>query len=75
MSDLVTFAIYNSRVEAELVKGLLVANNIHALIMSDDEGGMMAYPFSLVKGVRILVSKQNVKKAKELLKGTAQKAE
>jgi hypothetical protein len=75
MSQLITLATYNSRVEAELVKGLLLSNDVHAVIMADDEGGMMAYPFSLVKGVRVIIAEKDLKLAKAIIqnRGTKKK--
>jgi hypothetical protein len=68
MADLVTVKTFTTRVQAELVKGILEAENVPAIIFSDDEGGMMAYPFSLVKGVRLQVRKADSQKAKKILK-------
>lgn len=66
---LVVVQMYNSRLEAEIAKGLLAANGIRAHISADDEGGLMAYPFTLVKGVRLTVAETDLKKAEAVLAG------
>ena len=67
MSQLITLATYNSRVEAELVKGLLLLNDIRSIISADDEGGLMAYPFSLVRGVSVIIAEKDLKHAREII--------
>ena len=40
MADLVCIKTYQSRIEAELVKGFLESNGIKAMVSADDVGGM-----------------------------------
>jgi hypothetical protein len=57
---------YSSRHDAELERGFLSANGIEAAISGDDCGGIRpALSFSM--GVRLLVKKEDVDEAKELL--------
>lgn len=40
MSDLVVVKSFQTRLEAEIAKGMLVSHGILAFITADDEGGM-----------------------------------
>lgn len=68
MKDLVTVVVCNSRVEAEIIKGKLEANDIPSIISADDAGGMYPFPgqpgFS---GAGVLVAKKDFVTAKKLL--------
>ena len=68
MGDFVTIATYDTRIQAELARGLLNSEGIQAIIQADDEGGMMAYPFSLVRGVRLQVAANDQEKAEKVIK-------
>jgi hypothetical protein len=51
--------------EAEMAAGLLEAEGIDTLIMADDAGG--AYPMlQFVRGVRLLVFKEDEARAREI---------
>jgi len=58
-------AVVGSRVEADIVAGLLRDNGIPASVSSDDAGGMQ--PALQAQGVRVLVSEQDADAAAELL--------
>ncbi len=63
---LITVQSYPSRVEAEIGKGLLEANDIKALVVADDAGGV--YPLTMsTMGVQLQVERKNIKKTKDLL--------
>ena len=52
--------------EAEMAAGLLEAEGIDTLIMADDAGG--AYPMlQFVRGVRLLVFREDEARAREIL--------
>ena len=66
MNKLPVVKIFNSRIEAEIARGYLQSFGIKTEIISDDAG--QSYPsFQSIRGVRLLTSKENLKKAKELL--------
>jgi len=67
MADLVRIKTYQSRIEAELVKGFLESKGIKAMVSADDAGG--AHPALLwaTGGVRLLVKKKDIQKAIEVL--------
>jgi hypothetical protein len=64
---LVVLKNFNSRMEAEIAKGVLQVNGIESLIAADDEGGMMAYPFTLVKGIRLQVVERDLEEARFIM--------
>ena len=57
---------YGTRPEAEMAGQILESNGIGAVILSDDCGGV-AGGQTFIRGVRVLVKKRDLKKAKELL--------
>jgi hypothetical protein len=64
--DAVVLETFSSRMEAEMAAGLLEAEGIDTLIMADDAGG--AYPMlQFVRGVRLLVFKEDEARAREIL--------
>lgn len=66
MDKLPVVKIFNSRIEAEIARGYLESFGIRTEIVSDDAG--QSYPsFQSIRGVRLLTSKENLKKAQELL--------
>ncbi len=69
MEDLVVVKIFNTRIEAEIAKGLLEANKIDSIIQADDEGGMAPFPFKPTSmGIRLLIKQSDLQKAEKLLK-------
>jgi hypothetical protein len=61
MKNLIVVKTFNTRIEAELAKGLLAANNIHSIIISDDEGGTAPFPFQPnSKGVQLWVKSKDL---------------
>lgn len=66
MENLTTLKIFNSRIDAEVLKSLLESNGIKSWIMSDDAGCM--YPAQAsVNGVRLMVRDEDFKIANELI--------
>ena len=64
--DAVVLETFSSRMEAEMAAGLREAEGIDTLIMADDAGG--AYPMlQFVRGVRLLVFKEDEARAREIL--------
>lgn len=68
MADLITVKRYNTRIEAEMAKGFLEANDIKAMITADDEGGAFPFPFQpSINSVQLIVSKKDMIQALDLL--------
>lgn len=64
--DAVVVESFPTRLEAELAAGVLEAEGIPAQVMADDAGG--AYPpLQVVRGVRLVVSKEDAARARSLL--------
>ena len=57
---------YNNHIEAELAKGLLSSNGIESFIHSDDCGGM-AGGQTFIRGVQLLVSENDMERARKIL--------
>lgn len=65
--DLKVVQTFNSEVEAEMARGLLEAEGIQAMVLSDDCGGMYPQFQELSKGVRLLVAPAALALAREIL--------
>ena len=68
MVDLVNIKTFLYRHEAEMAKGLLAEENIEAMISADDLGGYRPHLAFGMRGVRLLVKKEDVQKAQEIIK-------
>lgn len=66
MENLTTLKIFNTRIEAEVLRSLLESSGIKSWILSDDAGSM--YPSQAnINGVRLMVRDEDFKTASELL--------
>ena len=66
MENLATLKIFNTRIEAEVLRSLLESSGIKSWILSDDAGSM--YPSQAsINGVRLMVRDEDFKTASELL--------
>ena len=61
----VPVAIANSRIEAELIVGMLRSNGLRAVVSADDAGGLE--PQLQIEGVRVLVPPSEEDSARQLL--------
>ena len=66
MEDLKIIKKYLNRIEAEIDKGILSANDIESMISADDVGGVRAH--LAIGNVKLLVRKEDFDKASEILK-------
>ena len=64
----VTVAVVTSRIEAELIVGLLQSNGLDAAVSADDAGGQE--PQLQLQGVRVLVSRSDEAAARQILADT-----
>ena len=64
----VPVAIAGSRIEAELIVGMLRSNGVRAVLSADDAGGQE--PPLQLQGVRVLVTPSDVALARRLLADT-----
>lgn len=66
MKRYAVLSIYNEKSEAEIVRGLMESEGIKCHIVTDDAGGI--YPqFDLTQGVALVVVREDLERAKELL--------
>jgi Putative prokaryotic signal transducing protein len=61
----VPVAVVGSRIEAELIVGLLRSNGLRAALSADDAGGQE--PQLQLQGVRVLVARSDEHAARQLL--------
>jgi hypothetical protein len=61
----VTVAVVDSRIEAELIVGLLRSHGLGAAVAADDAGGQ--HPHLQMQGVRVLVAPSDEASARQLL--------
>lgn len=66
---LVSIHTFHYRHEADLAKSALEANDIHAVVVSDD-GGRQEMSLQFVRGAQLLVSWADAMRAKAILKLT-----
>ena len=67
MNELEIIADFNNYAEAQLIQGLLESHGVKSVIHSDDCGGI-AGGQTFIRGVQLLVSQNDLKRAKEILK-------
>ncbi len=61
----VSVAVVDSRIEAELIAGLLRSHGVRAAVLADDAGGQE--PQLQLDGVRVLVARSDESVAREIL--------
>jgi len=61
----VPVAVAGSRIEAELIAGMLRSNGLRAVVSADDAGGLE--PQLQIEGVRVLVTPSEEASARQLL--------
>ncbi|WP_433370191.1 putative signal transducing protein [Actinoplanes sp. CA-142083] len=64
-TELVTVAVVDSRIEAELIAGLLRSNGIKTGVNADDAGAQE--PALQLQGVQVLVATQDAEEARKIL--------
>ena len=59
-------ALVPTKLEAEIMKGMLEAHGIDASVQADDEGGMTP-SLAEVQGIRLMVPEEQLEQAKKLI--------
>ncbi len=72
MGSLISIGFFQSRIEAEIAKGLLESNGIKSVIFAEDLGGWRPYPISYSYGVELKVDTKDAEEAKRILEDTAE---
>jgi hypothetical protein len=71
LDDAIVLETFASRIEAEMAAGLLESEGIEAMVRADDAGG--TYPMlQFVRGVRLMVFKEDEARAREVLAAMAE---
>ena len=71
LDDAIVLETFSNRIEAEMAAGLLESEGIEAMVMADDAGG--TYPMlQFIRGVRLMVFKEDEARAKEILAAMAE---
>ncbi len=70
MNKLSTIKIFSSRIEAEIARSYLESAGIKSEIFSDDAGQNISM-LQTLRGVKLLTSTENLKKAQKLLEKKA----
>lgn len=65
--NLVNLHTFDNRQEADLAKGALEANGIHAIVSSDDAGSQEV-SLQFVRGAKLMVKQGDESRAKAVLK-------
>jgi len=74
LDDAIVLETFASRIEAEMAAGLLESEGVDAMVMADDAGG--AYPMlQFIRGVRLMVYREDEARAREILKDMAEPVE
>ena len=74
LDDAIVLETFASRIEAEMAAGLLESEGVPAMVLADDAGG--AYPMlQFIRGVRLLVYREDEARAREILKDMAEPVE
>ena len=66
MSEVICVKIFNSRLEAEIVRGNLKANGIESMVSADDGGGIRP-ELAFALGVRLMIKKEDEARALKIL--------
>ena len=64
--EVVVVENFSTRMEAEMAAGVLEAEGVYALVTADDAGGTYP-PLQYLRGVRLIVSPEDEKRAREIL--------
>jgi len=67
MTELICIKSFNNRAEAELARGLLETQGVEAIVYADDAGGMRPHLMMGMGGARLMVIKNDEKRAKNIL--------
>ena len=65
MDGATVLTVVGSRIEAELIVGMLRSNGLRAALVADDAGGLQ--PHLQMKGIRVLVDPSDEDSARQLL--------
>lgn len=63
---MITLQTFSSRIEAELVKGMLESNGVRCVVSADDQGGLRP-SMAFASGVDLKVNSEDLEQAQKIL--------
>ena len=67
LDDAIVLETFPNRIAAEIAAGLLESEGVEAMVVADDAGG--TYPMlQFIRGVRLLVYREDEARAREILR-------
>jgi hypothetical protein len=74
LDDTIVLETFPNRIAAEMAAGLLESEGVEAMVVADDAGG--TYPMlQFIRGVRLLVYREDEARAREILQAMEAAAE
>jgi len=73
-NDEMVLAVFDDKIEAELLEGLLKNANIECYIVSDDVDGLMPQ-LQITEGVGVVINKADKEEAMEILESVKEEKE
>jgi Putative prokaryotic signal transducing protein len=67
LDDAIVLETFPNRIAAEMAAGLLESEGVEAMVAADDAGGVYP-PLQFIRGVRLLVYKEDEARAREILR-------
>ena len=65
--DAIVLETFPNRIAAEMAAGLLESEGVEAMVAADDAGGVYP-PLQFIRGVRLLVYREDEARAREILR-------
>ena len=74
LDDAIVLETFPNRIAAEMAAGLLESEGVEAMVVADDAGG--TYPMlQFIRGVRLLVYREDEARAREILRAMEEPGE
>jgi len=67
LDDAIVLETFPNRIAAEMAAGLLESEGVEAIVMADDASGTLP-PLQFIRGVRLLVYREDEARAREILR-------
>lgn len=74
LDDAIVLETFPNRIAAEMAAGLLESEGVEAMVAADDAGGVYP-PLQFIRGVRLLVYKEDEARAREILQAMEEAGE
>ncbi|MFI5330172.1 MAG: DUF2007 domain-containing protein [Desulfobaccales bacterium] len=74
LDDAIVLETFPNRIAAEMAAGLLESEGVEAMVAADDAGGVYP-PLQFIRGVRLLVYREDEARAREILKAMEEPGE